>query len=366
MAIMGVIITHLVLLQNGTDGVNNDPSPVVQFMFSGLIMFMVVSGYFYKPGKTYLENVKARAIPFFVIFLVASVLMTVIMYVYLLALGYDLSSYDFGYVMSYSVLGTGCGLDLNSQAFIDACAIPAPYQVTIQMYYLGLLALGYLIFYAVVDRVISDWRKAVATIIILFFVTSAYLYFIHIQTPFYVHLAPMVAGFLLVGALMAKFKLAYRLENGLRKKEFWIAFAISIVVAAVCLVCFPANTDLTKSQLGDYGIFSIFTFAATSLSCGVVQLFLAAIFVKIPGWSHLFIAMGKDVLYLYLLHPLVAKMLVAPFVVLDTQHHIPLPFDQALILAFVTIAIIMVLAYVYKRLRNRCSEGPRGMAPASI
>jgi fucose 4-O-acetylase-like acetyltransferase len=49
-AILGVIITHVVLLQNGMGGKAGDSSALVQFLFSGLIMFMVISGYFYKPG----------------------------------------------------------------------------------------------------------------------------------------------------------------------------------------------------------------------------------------------------------------------------------------------------------------------------
>ena len=62
LAILGVITTHLALLQNGTDGVEGDPSPAVQFMFSGLFVLTIMSGYFYKPGRSFVQNVRKRVI----------------------------------------------------------------------------------------------------------------------------------------------------------------------------------------------------------------------------------------------------------------------------------------------------------------
>ncbi len=351
MAIMGVIITHLVLLQNGTDGTNNDPSPVVQFMFSGLIMFMVVSGYFYKPGKSYVQNIKRRVVPLIVVYFVSIIVLTTIVCLYMLALGYDLSSYSFIDELLGSMFTKGSFLDVYSTEYEEAVRIIAPYEVTIMIYYLAILSGGYLIFYAIADRVLKDWRFTVAAILILFGISSAYICFVHIQLPFLVQLFPMVAGFLLFGALLAKYRFVEFLETGYRDKRFWILLLVFVAIAAACLVLLPANTDLYRMQIGDYGIFSVYTFALTSLSCGLVQLYIALLFSKIPGISHLFNLMGENVLYLYLLHMAVAKMLIAPFVHLDTTVHIPLDFYPALGLAFLTIAVILVLAYIYRRIR---------------
>jgi fucose 4-O-acetylase-like acetyltransferase len=95
----------------------------------------------------------------------------------------------------------------------------------------------------------------------------------------------------------------------------------------------------------------MYTFALTCLSCGLFQMYIALLFSKIPGISHLFKLMGENVLYLFLLHMTVAKMLIAPFIHLDTTVHIPLEFLPALGLAFLTIAVILVLAYIYRRIR---------------
>jgi fucose 4-O-acetylase-like acetyltransferase len=161
----------------------------------------------------------------------------------------------------------------------------------------------------------------------------------------------MVAGFLLFGTLLAKYRFVEFLESGFRNKWFWIHLLVFVAIAAVCLVFLPANTDLYRVQIGDYGIFSVYTFALTSLSCGLVQLYIALLFSKIPGISHLFNLMGENVLYLFLLHMLVAKMLIAPFVHLDTTVNIPLDFYPALGLAFVTIAVILVMSHIYRRIR---------------
>ena len=351
MAIMGVIITHLVLLQNGTNGTSNDPSPVVQFMFSGLIMFMVVSGYFYKPGRSYAENVKRRVVTLIAMYFIAGIVLTTIMFLYLLALGYDLSPYSFTDEITGVLFTKGCFLDLFSPEYNAAVKMIAPYEVTIMLYYLAILSGGYLIYYAIVDRVIKDWRLTVVAILILFGISSAYIYFIHIQLPFLIQLFPMVAGFLLFGTLLAKYRFVEFLESGFRNKWFWIHLLVFVAIAAVCLVFLPANTDLYRVQIGDYGIFSVYTFALTSLSCGLVQLYIALLFSKIPGISHLFNLMGENVLYLFLLHMLVAKMLIAPFVHLDTTVNIPLDFYPALGLAFVTIAVILVMSHIYRRIR---------------
>ena len=368
MAILGVIITHLVLLQNGTDGYSNEPSAFVQFMYAGLIMFIVVSGYFYKPGRSYMENVRRRVVPLFVMFVVLTILMTVILYLYLIALGYDLSQYSLADVLLTAVLGKGYAfVDFTSPEFLPYTHMMAPFQATIQMYYLGVLCIAYLIFFAVVDRVIGDWRKMLATALILFFISSAYIEFVHLQTPMYIHYAPMFAGFLMVGAILKKFDFALFLQNGLRDRRYWIGFVIAIAIAALMLFLFPANTEITIGVIGDYGIFSVFTFAAVALSCGIVQLFASAILLRLPIWNRLFIHMGKEVLPLFLYHMLVCKMLIAPFVTLDTTQQIPLPAGEALIAAFATVAVILVLTYFYRKLRVHCSgDDPPRPLPTPI
>ena len=359
MAIMGVIITHLVLLQNGTTGKGGETSALVQFMFSGLLMFMVVSGYFYKPGGTYLEKVKKRVVPLVLIYVGGITAITLVLFVYMAALGYD-TSYNPFLLIYHVIMGKTMGYDIGSDEAIEACHILAPYDACVMMYYLIILALGYLIFFAIADRVLKDWRVTIVTVLVLLLISSFYIAYVKIQPPFFAHYAPMVAALLLVGALMAKYNIADILQNGYKTKLYWIGLVISIVCAALCLVFLPAETDIVMGTIGTYAPFNVVTLAITSLSCGMVQMYIASLFMRIPGISHLFNAMGYNVLYLYLLHMMVAKMIIAPFVTIGTDVYIPLSFMPALALAFGTIAAILVMSYIYRRIKPMALERIRG------
>ena len=359
MAIMGVIITHLVLLQNGTTGKGDDPSALVQFMFSGLFMFMVVSGYFYKPGGTYLEKVKKRVVPLVLIYVGAITAVTLVLFVYMAALGYD-TSYNPFILIFRVIVGKSLGLEIGSDEYVEAAHILAPYDACIMMYYLIILALGYLIFFAIADRVLKDWRVTIVTVFVLLLISSFYIAYIKIQPPFFAHYAPMVAALLLVGALIAKYNVADIIQNGYRTKAFWIGLLVAVVCSALCLVFLPSETDIVMGKIGNYAPFNVVTIVITSLSCGMVQLYIASLFMRIPGISHLFSIMGFNVLYLYLLHVMVAKMIIAPFVTIGTDVYIPLGFMPALALAFGTIAAILVMSYIYRRIKPRMLEKIRG------
>ena len=353
LAILGVIVTHLVLMQNGTNG--SGVSPWVQFLFSGLIMFMVISGLFYRPGRGYVENVRRRVLPLVVIYVLSGVVLTVLLYLYLLALGYDLSQYSLLAELGDAVIGKGCFLDVNSPEFIDIMDHGALFSTSTALYYLIILSGGYLIFYAIAERALKDWRVAVLSILVLLAVESVYIALVHIQLPFYIHLYPMVAAFLLLGALLGKHHFVEFLENGLRNRRYWITLTVLIVIAAVCLMAFPAATNLRRLNIGDYGLFTGFTFALTTLSCGFVQMYIVVILSKIPGLSHVFALMGANILYLFLLHIAVAKVLVAPFVQLVDTYEIPLEFLPAIGVTLATIAIILVMAHIYRRI---CPRSP--------
>jgi fucose 4-O-acetylase-like acetyltransferase len=353
LAITGVIITHICLLQLGTTG-GDGGSLVIQFMYSGLVMFMVVSGYFYKPGHSYWENVKKRVLPFLIVFVAAVVILTVVMYVYLLAIGYDLSSYSLIEVIGRNLISKGCFYDKDSyEYFHEGRVIMAPFEVTIQMYYLQILMVGYLIFYAIVDRVIGDWRKFAATILILLAITAVYDEFIHIQLPFVADLGPLVAVFLLVGAFLAKHDFVGRLETGYRKRKYRILFFVSIVFMLFCLFVLPIHPGLHESDFSDFGIFSVFVYFINSMACGMVIFLLSYLLALVPGINRIFLCLGRNTLPLFLLHMLVARMLVAPFVELDTTEWIPVPLPESLAVAVAAILVILAANYVYRRIKDR-------------
>ncbi len=354
LAILGVIITHLVLNQNGTDGTHNDPSAIVMFLYSGLVMFVVVSGYFHKPGRSFAENLKKRVLPLLLIFIGSTVAMTLLMYVYELALGYDLSAYPNPLELIWTlIISKGIFLPLDSADFTLAKQLMAPYEVTIQMYYLQILVIGYIIFYLIADRVLKDWRTAVATILVLLCAETIYIQLVNIQLPFYMHLSPLFTAFLLLGALLSKYRFADFLENNIRDRRFWLGFGLLVLLALALLFFLPDNYEIKASIFGSRGILSVFIFSLVSFTCGMIQFFLAAILAKVPGVSAVFMLMGRNILYLFLLHMLVARMILAPFVTLGADVWIPLGITDSLILAFATIPVMLVLSYMYKRIKSK-------------
>ena len=356
-AILGVIVSHMVLLQMGAGDTTGSPNTFNQFMYSGLIMFIVISGFFYRPGRSYLENVKKRVVPFLLIFIAATVILTVIMFGYMVIIGYDLSQFhSLGEVIWNVITSKGVFLDWTTDAYQAEKVILAPFEVTIMMYYLQMLVMSYLIFFAIADKVLKNWKITVIAILILFGISSVYCEYIHIMLPFYMHLAPMGAGFLLTGALVAKTDFRTILTDNIHDRRFWIIMAVSLAIGAIFLFVFPANVELTTNIFGKYGAFNIYAYAIKSLACGFFQITIVAIITKIPGISHLFTAMGRNILYLFLLHMFIGKLIIAPFVTIGVDKWIPLSLVPSLILVVGTIATILVMSAIYVRLKEKMNK----------
>ena len=346
-AILGVIIAHIAVVE---DRINFDGNRLIgELFYSALPMFIVVSGYFHRTGRTFAENIRRRVVPIFVAFVTGTVVLTVIMYFYLEFLGYGLS---FGTLWSdilNILIGKGAFSDLSG----DVSAVSGilnPYEVTLQMYYLQMLVIGYTIFYIMVDSIIDDGRKVLISIVLLVTVTALYMEFIHIQLPFYAQLGPMVAAFLLIGAFLGKHRVVERVEAGPRR-TFWQLFIALGVLAFVMIKLFPTNMALIYSQFGDYGGWSAYTFMLTSVSCGAFLYFVAELASRIPVFSGFMDTAGKDSYTLFILHIFVAKLLISPFATIGVDRWFPVDYVwQGIILAVATITVIMGATYLAYRL----------------
>ncbi|MBP5685202.1 MAG: acyltransferase family protein, partial [Candidatus Methanomethylophilaceae archaeon] len=94
-AIIGVVAAHLMFIQNSQaiEDSFNFVFNAGELLYAALPMFLVLSGYFYKPGDLW-YNIKRKVIPLVTGLVVCTVVLTVIMYYYLGFLGYDLSNSD--------------------------------------------------------------------------------------------------------------------------------------------------------------------------------------------------------------------------------------------------------------------------------
>ncbi len=111
-AIIGVVIFHVALTQaHGPDPETATGIGLMTFKsipYSLLCTFIVISGYFYVSGRSFLENVRRRALKLAVYLIVAIVVLTSLMYLILwIQGGYDLELSQLWDVIWENVIGKG-------------------------------------------------------------------------------------------------------------------------------------------------------------------------------------------------------------------------------------------------------------------
>ncbi len=67
----------------------------------------MISGYFYRPGHTYLQNLRHRILKFVICIVAAVVILNTLMFVILWAQGYDLTLSQLWEVIWKSIVGRG-------------------------------------------------------------------------------------------------------------------------------------------------------------------------------------------------------------------------------------------------------------------
>ena len=346
-AIIGVIIAHLSLDDYVTD--NSWTYTIGEFFYAALPMFIIISGYVYRPGRGFSYNARKRLLPLAIAIFAGTVVLTLITYCYLLVLGYDLSGCDLWGDIFNAVIGRGSFTEIPGTKIILG-----PYDVTFQFYYLMALLFGHVIFYLIADRIRGDWRKTAVSVVVLASITCFYILLGGIQLPFYLQLSPIVAALLLVGSFLGEHRFMEYLERGWKKKNYWTILAVVGVVSIICIVFFPTGTKFCYTEFGRYGAWSVYTFILLSVSTGTVLLYLASLVALIPYVSGFLTFIGKKCLPLYILHVFIAKLLIAPFAQVTSYDYLPIESTaEGLILAAASIIIILALTYVLGRLTKK-------------
>jgi len=350
-AIIGVVLAHLMFIQNAVyvETERDLLYTLAELPYAGLPMFLVLSGYFYK-SRPLMYNLKRKVFPLIIALIVAVVVLTVLMYCYLSILGYDLSQSDLWGDIAQIIIGKGAFKDIHSSAF-DGEMILDVYEVTLPFYFLQIMAVGFLIFYPIADFALKDLKRLIGTILVLLTIVCVYMELVHVQLPFYAQLGPLVASLYLVGAYMGQYKVADYLEHGRHEKKYWKIFGVIAVIAVISMFLFPTNKALIYSEFGDYGGYSVYTFMITSLSCGMVLFFLAALATHVHPVCKILSIPGRESLPIFALHMFVAKALVAPFVQLDTVSWIPIKsLPITLVLSIFTVFFIAIMVMLFRKI----------------
>jgi len=351
-AVLAVAFVHIALLQHAWDVTGtSDPSSMVlpEYIYSGLAMFIVISGYFYKTGKGFMHHLKKRILPMVALFLILVVVLNSVMCIYMAALGYDLSAYSLWDVIINTIVGKGVLEPLPT--FGEQ--IMAPYEVTHLFYFLQIIISGSVVFFAIADRVLDDKRKLVATVAVLVLITALCCEFVSDNLPFRIHMAPLAAALMLVGAYMGKIGLASYLENCFREKRCWVGFIVVTVIGLIMVFFFPTTMSLIFNKFGLYGGWSAIPYFIIVVTCGTSLMFVAALASKIGILVKVLSFYGRNCLVVYVIHMFLAKLFVAPFVKIDTVTWLPLySMFVSSILAFVVIAVSGAISEVVRRMSH--------------
>ncbi len=352
--IVVVVFGHLMVTSTGSESSRDLPT-WMQAMYLGLMSFFIISGYFYKPGRGFVENIKKRGTQLFVALVICAFALPIITYIWLAILGQGSDPSDIiGAISNYLYLNQLFGPMGPTDSYIT-CASCVGY------YFLWAMMGGFLIFYGLADRVMNDWKKLMLTIVAISVAYMIFVEFWPIRLPFYFQLAPLAALFMFVGAILSKYRFAEKIEMfAWRSPSYWMPCIICLVAGVALCFIFPPGITFDWAIFGDYGGLSLIPFMIESVLMFVVFVYMAKIVSKIPLFSKFLIVTGQHTLGLLLYHGFVATMLLAPFYIIPTTSWFPqMGIVNRITIATVTLVVCLVICIygpkVLDRIRGRRS-----------
>ena len=356
-AITGMVVLHLALLQgHGSEPTASTGVGIMMFKaipYSLLCMFIVISGYFYVPGKTFLWNMRKRVLRFSIFLIAAIIVLNSLMYAILwLQGGYDLELSQLGEVIWQNIIGRGVFKTFD-EINVYGGIILAPFEVTHQLYYLQMIIVGYVIFFAIADKVMDDWRKLFAAVFILMTMTAAYVEFVGVVLPFYAHLGPMAAGFLLIGTYLSRLHFYEWLESGVYDKRYWLTFLALLLISVLLCFITAGDPSILYCNFGPFGGWSLYSFAVLSVAAGMMLSFIISWFRYVKYLREAIAAVGASCISVFVLHMFVAKCLAAPFVTFNTEVWVPLGAAAGFLLSLITVALITIASCYFRKHKTK-------------
>jgi fucose 4-O-acetylase-like acetyltransferase len=338
--IIGIVIIHLLIL---TGPFNARHAPLIfECLYLGLMCFFIISGYFFRPEKSFAENTKKRFKQLLISIVAATLILSTLFYLWMMAWGKAPSLDDLLWTFQY-----GLGLD---DLWLDPwdCADKPICLVAVSNYFLWVMLFSFVVFYATAKRVISD-KRIFAVALIALLVIQALLtgYFRHVL-PFFIHLTPMGIAFMYTGAFLAKYRFIETIDAlPLRDVKKWIPLPICAVATYVMVMFIPNKCSFDLMIFGDNGGLSVFTFYVESLLAMVFYVYACALISRIPLVRSAFTISGKHTLAITYLHGFVAKFMMVPFFTFTTASVFPPGLSKGALVLFGIVVVIVILVGCY-------------------
>ena len=305
LAIFFIAILHLAIVARSG---MSEPSPLIQALYLGLVGFFVLSGYFFRPGRGFVGNMRSRVRILFLALVIAAAALPVISFLWC-----SLWGQPTGFGDLVDCWKRTFGLELSFVTFGDK----VPWAIcgfSMGYYYLWCMLGAFIIFYAVADRIRDRPVLGTLTVLVLVSITAAYRELFDFTLPFYLNLSPIAAAFMICGMYIAKLDLVGRVEScDLRDVRWWAPFVICTAVLLVMVFLLPPTITFDHMSFGKHGGFSAFPYMVEGVLAFVMILYLSFFISRIPLLSSTFVELGKHTLGILLLHVFVAKMILAPF-----------------------------------------------------
>ena len=341
-AITIIVILHIAIVAKGDV---KDPVPPVQALYLGLVGFFIMSGYFFRPGRGFRENMGRRVRLLLVALLVASIAMSIMIFLWCCLWGQPTDLDDLVFCIERCFRLERSFVDFDATVPWAICGFSMGY------YFLWVLLLACVIFYAVADRIRDNWKLGVAVVAALLLITVVYRELFSFGLPFDLNLCPMAAVFMIVGMYLAKIDLVGRIESSkMGDPRFWALFLGSTAALMTMVYLLPPSIDFDYMDFGQYGGYSAIPYVVEGTLAFVMLLYLFYFISKIPLVSTLFSELGKHTLGILILHCFIAKILMAPFF---TFNDVVCLTDDLEGLGRIVLAIAsLVMAYLI------CAYGP--------
>jgi fucose 4-O-acetylase-like acetyltransferase len=335
--IIAIVFLHIIFSTHDDAG---SPGIPIQAMYLGLMAFFLLSGYFYRPDRGFVSNMKKRVNQLFIALAVCSVILPILLYAWLAVLGQAQGLDDYILALQWGFGMNEVFMPLGSPKVYPLCGSAVGY------YFLWAMLIAFIILYALADHIVKDNKRLAVTIIALLIIAALIAEFGRYRLPFFAELAPLAAAFMFAGAGLAKFGLVEKIEEfSWKDGRYWLPLVASLAIAAVMLFIFPPGINFDILILGQYGGLSTFPYFIESICMFVVFLYLCNLLSKIPGLVILLTECGKHTLGILLYHGFVASFIMAVICPLTDQSWFPadLTLMQRLPIAFATLIICYVI-----------------------
>ncbi len=346
-AISIIVILHIGIVVKSDVG---EPSPIVQALYLGLISFFIMSGYFFKPGRGFVENMRRRLKVLFFALIIAAVFLSLICFLWCLLWGQPTGLDDLGLCVERALTLERSFMDFDIRAPDPRipwaiCGFSAGY------YFLWVLLFACVIFYAVADRIRDNWKLGALVIAALLGITIAYRELFHFSLPFNFNLCPIAAVFMIIGMYLAKHGIVEKIESaGLRSGRFWAVFLASTAVTLALVFLFPPSIDFDFMNFGKYGGYSAIPYTVEATIAFIMLACLCFVISRIPLISDVFSETGKHTMGILILHLFIAKLILAPFFTFGTD--VSLASDFTGPMRYVLAVASLVICYLI------CAYGP--------